>query len=627
MCGIVGIWQFDGRSADVELVDAMCDRLRHRGPDDRGAAQHGPCAMAMVRLSIIDVQGGHQPIANEAGDVVLICNGEIYNHLELRAGLEARGHQFRTHSDVEVILHLYEECGPAAFEKLNGMFAVAIHDRRRGELILARDRFGQKPLYIWQRGDRLLFSSEAKAFLTCPDFRVEPSAEAIAAYLALRYVPAPLSMFRDVIKLPPASYFRATAAGRTEQARYWSVSFDAHTTNGNGRNGSQSENVWTSLRDAVERHMMSERPVGVFLSGGIDSASIVACLHELGHRSIVTYTAGFAGFEDNELDRARMVADRFRTEHHEVLLEPEEYWDTFGEIVYYLDEPNNATPAPAIFKMARQAVQQLTVVLSGEGSDELLAGYRGMDRAQFRFAALGWLRSLSAVAPVGLPLSMSRRGRAALRWARGTDADYLQDRTHSMTSIFSEEEIAEVCVSQAVRSTQPPLTPLREYYRQRAGWDGLDLIQAGMIQWWLPDNLLALADRLTMAHSLELRCPFLDVEFARCCTHLPASGRSGYPWHRMSSKVALKQAAISRLGADFVELPKRGFVNPANQWLNSYLSHQACREMEREDSLAATLFSTEYRRDLLAGARRGNVGDQTKTWSLILLNRWADRWM
>lgn len=626
MCGIVGIWQSDGRPAEASLVDAMCDRLRHRGPDDRGAVRHGQAAMAMVRLSIIDVQGGHQPIANETDDVVLICNGEIYNHVELREGLEQRGHRFRTHSDVEVILHLYEECGVGAFEKLNGMFAVAIHDRRSGELILARDRFGQKPLYLWQRGDSFLFSSEAKAFLAVPGFQVEPSPEAVAAYLAFRYVPAPLTMFRDVSKLPPGSYCRVASNGAVEVARYWHIEFES-ASNGNGRRSDDAEDCWAALRAAVERHMMSERPVGVFLSGGIDSASIVACLHELGHRNIVTYTAGFAGYEGNELSRARLIADRFGTEHHEVVLGPEEYWDSFDEIAYFIDEPNNATPAPAIFKMARQAVQQLTVVLSGEGSDELLAGYRGMDRAHLRFTALRWLRFASSFVPVGAGLSLTRRGRTAARWIRGTDADYLQERTHSMTNVFSEDDIARLCVDSRVRTASPPVTALREYYRARPHWQGLDLIQAGMIEWWLPDNLLALADRLTMAHSLELRCPFLDTEFADCCRRLPSAGRAGYPWNRTSSKVALKRAAISRLGAEFVDLPKLGFVNPANQWLGTTLAQQARHQMSRDDSYAASLFSPEFRRELLARACQGSQTDQTKTWSLILLNRWADRWM
>src|SRR3989442_1793535 len=399
MCGIAGELSLErNRRADPDRVQAMCDVMVHRGPDDFGAVVHGEAALGMRRLAIVDVAGGHQPLSNEDGRVQVVCNGEIYNSAALRDELVARGHRFRSRSDVEVLAYLYEEEGPAAVARLEGMFAFALWDARARRLVLGRDRLGIKPLYFAVVDRRLVFGSEAKCLLA-GGLAPRIDAQALHDYLTLGYVPGPASIFVGARQVPPGHILIADPWSTGEPVRvepYWSLR--GHAARGPERTAAEwQEELLHTLRAAVESHLMSDVPLGVFLSGGLDSGSIVAFMHELGVHPIRTFTIGFEESSYSEVDLARQVATRFGTEHHELIVRPDAA-ALLPKLVHHFGEPfadSTAIPTWYVSQLARRHVK---VVLCGEGGDEILAGYETY-RAR-RFAALygrlprpigGWL--------------------------------------------------------------------------------------------------------------------------------------------------------------------------------------------------------------------------------------------
>ena len=371
MCGIYGIIQLDGTPADPNLLPQMGRVIAHRGPDDEGMHADGPCAIGMRRLSIIDLSGGHQPISSQDGQLWLVCNGEIYNFRELRRELEARGHRFKTHSDSEVVLYAYVEYGDSFVERLNGMFGFALWDGVRRRLLLGRDRLGIKPLYIASNGKRLAFASEAKALLELPgmDRALDPAA--VASYLQLGYVPAPQSMFRGIRKLPPATLL-VVENGRVEQRRYWRVP--------NEVDRSLSENEWIErvrarMEQSVRMQMVSDVPLGAFLSGGVDSSGVVAFMARASADPIKTYAIGFGGSRAdefyNELPYARRVAELFGTEHREIVVKPDVV-ALLPRLLWHMDEPVSDTAFITTYLVSEFARRDVTVILSGVGGDELV---------------------------------------------------------------------------------------------------------------------------------------------------------------------------------------------------------------------------------------------------------------
>jgi asparagine synthase (glutamine-hydrolysing) len=621
MCGIAGIIRFDGTVASATEVETMTGSLRHRGPDSRGLHIQGPFGLGMTRLAIIDVAGGQQPILNEDKTIALVCNGEIYNYPSLRSEMEQRGHHFSTHSDVEVILHLYEEYGEACFAKLNGMFGVAIADFRRQKLLLARDQFGQKPLYLWRQGAFLAFASELKALAGLPGFRRKPSCAAITAFLNFRYVPAPLTIYEDTEKLPPGSYLSAATDGECQVRRYWQIDL---SDNRSADQIDSSKDIREQFTASVSRHLMSERPLGVFLSGGLDSAAIVACMHSSGHRDIHTYTVGFEGFEDNEFGNARRVAESFHTSHEEVTLTPGDFWDSLEPVIYAADEPLADLTTIPLYHLARYASRDVTVVLSGEGSDELLGGYQGVEEHRRTFDRL---RAFRTFRPVTRQLSrlhwpdiVGRR----LRAVSGSDGDYLARNPYYITSVF-DTAFRRMHGLNGIK--EDPVVPLSDYYGSRGDWHGVNLYLGALIEWWLPDDLLHKADRMTMAHSIELRCPFLDREFSRYCAGLPLNDKVGPTPGEGSRKIALKKAFKDVLPAGIAYQTKKGFTIPVYQWLKNIFAEKARQEILRTDGFAASLFPDNIRTDLLDRAVAGEKLSQSRVWSLIVLNKWAERWL
>jgi len=623
MCGIAGFVRTDAGDADESDVWRMLEALHHRGPDGSGCTAANGIAIGMRRLSIIDVAGGQQPIFNEAGDVAIVCNGEIYNHLALRSELERSGHRFRTKSDVEVILHLYEEIGEACFSRLNGMFGVAIADFARGRLVLARDAFGQKPLYTWRSSSGWAFASELKALRALPGFPRRTSDEALVAFLQFRYVPAPMSVFEGVERLPPGTYWTLDREGGLSRRRYFQIDLSPEATG--TRTDPDGSLTRTAFVSAVERHLMSERPLGVFLSGGLDSSAVVAGMHLGGHRDIRTFTVGFEGFWDNELESGRTVARHFNTNHHEVVLDAETFWDSIQEVVRAADEPLADLTTVPLYHLARSAREQVVVVLSGEGADELLAGYPGLEDLRGAFDTHRRLRTLVPFLKPLLSLPLPGSLRRKLEVVRGSAADYLA-RTHAnMTNVFPLE-LRRSFSANGICS-RDVAAALEEYYRSRQSWDALNLYLGCLIEWWLPDDLLHKADRMTMAHSVELRCPFLDIEFARHCASLDLDAKVKAKAPEPNRKIALKKAFMPLLPEGFATRKKRGFSIPAYEWIQSVYRDRMRHEVERDDALSAELLPKAVRTAIVEQAVAGDLASQRRAWSVAILNIWADRWL
>jgi asparagine synthase (glutamine-hydrolysing) len=622
MCGIAGLFRAGNRAVNEGEVRQMVAAMVHRGPDGEGVCVCGPIGLGMRRLAIIDVEGGNQPIWNEDRTMAIVCNGEIYNYQSLRAHLEQKGHRFRTHSDVEVILHLYEDCGDDCFAQLNGMFAVAIAVFGEQKLILARDRFGQKPLYYWNGPEGLAFASELKVLAAMPAFPRDLSRDALAGFLNYRYIPAPLSVFEHARKLRPGSCLVMAENCAQQIRRYWQIQFDS-TEHRNGRHG--EEEIREQLKQSVNRHLMSERPLGVFLSGGLDSSAIVWCMQELGHRQIHTYTVGFQGYEENEFDNARRVAHQFNTNHHEVTLTADEFWESLSAAAYSLDEPMADLTAIPLYHLSKKARGELVVVLSGEGSDELLAGYPGSEEIRRFFDRLDKWGRLRPLATMLLHWNWPHGLSEKLKTIAGSHADYLARYPTSMGFIFDDEFRRRECASLA--DCHDTVAPLEEFFASRQDWNGFDLRLAAMIEWWLPDDLLHKADRMTMAHSLELRCPFLDADFARYCASLSLDEKALPSTGEAHRKVALKRAFSELLPEGIAYQTKKGFPIPVYAWLAGPYQKAASAELSRPEALGCSLFSRETRSELMRRAIAGDLISQRRVWSVIVLNKWGDCWL
>jgi asparagine synthase (glutamine-hydrolysing) len=601
----------------------MCDRLRHRGPDGEGYYCASGVALGHRRLSIIDVNGGSQPMGNEDGSIQVVFNGEIYNFLELRRDLVEKGHRFLTRSDTEVLVHLYEEVGERLPEYLNGMFAFAIWDSRRKELFLARDRFGKKPLYYANAvaGTRFCFASELKALTMIPGFRADVNPRSVADFLALSYVPDPDTIYKDVFKLPPAHTLTVTESG-LRLRRYWQPSFDVDPN----RNFDEAvEEIRALAADAVERRMISDVPLGAFLSGGVDSSAVVAFMAQRAPERVKTFSIGFTNRQFDELHYARLVADRYRTDHHEkaVSLSIHEMLDT---LVEQFDEPFGDSSAIPTLYLARMTRQYVTVALSGDGADELFAGYRryfyGVLEARVRQRFPAWFRR--SVFQFGgryypkfdyLP-RMFRAKTLLGNLARETGDAYFT----SMTA-FRDEDLTAVLGPDLSRELAS--YSLRASYRERfeavRHLPPLQQMQAVDLQTYLPGDILVKADRATMAYSLESRSPWLDYRLGELAGRLP----SAFMLHGRSGKHIFKQAVGPFVPDDIITRSKMGFSVPLAEWFRNTLKpvfqeHVLRNGMEQYIKLA------EARR-LWMEHQTGIHDHSRKMWNLLMLGCWVTR--
>lgn len=602
MCGIAGIVRFDGKPADDFLLRTMTDRLTHRGPDDEGLWFSGPVGLGHRRLSIIDIASSAQPMAGPDDRLHLCFNGEILNYRRLREGLSYR---FRTDGDTETLLAAHVVHGLGATELLDGQFAYALHDSATGELTLVRDRLGILPLYYHLDANRIVFASEIKALLPALETGPEIDTASLDGYLSQRAVPAPYTLFAGVRKLPPGHRLRVVE-GRARLERYWSIP-DGTRTEVTGPEAVAE--VDAALRRAVEAATVADVPVGAYLSGGVDSSLIVALVNELrGGSGVDTFAAGFGDPRYDELPFARRVSELIGTRHHEIVLSPGDFTDLWPRLTWHRDAPISEASDFAVFRLAELARRHVTVVLSGEGSDELFGGY-----PKYRVAP-----KLAPVAKVPAPLRVpvveavqrrlppaAARARIALRTLSGATEE---DRNQSWFAPFTSSERAEL----VGRWTAHP--------RTRTSRDG-DLVRrmlAADCASWLPDNLLERGDRMSMAASLELRPPFLDHRLVELAFSLPSDVKV----RRGTTKWVVKEVARRHLPAEIVDRPKVGFRVPMDAWFRGGLEAMAWDLLTARDSLASALFDRPAVQRLLHRHRTGVANEEARIWPLLSLEVW-----
>jgi asparagine synthase (glutamine-hydrolysing) len=619
MCGICGVVCSEpGAAPDLEVVARMNRRLAHRGPDSDGIFHEGGAALAASRLSIIDLDGGDQPIANEDGSVVVVQNGEIYNYRELRDDLERRGHRFATASDTEVLVHLYEEHGDGFAKLLRGMFAVAIWDAREGRLLLARDRFGIKPLYYGVAGGVLSFASELKAMLEQPGFSREIDPRALAAYLAFNSIPAPLTIFSDARKLP-AGTLLSWQAGELGETRYARPQPPSAERTRRGPAGQLAAELRETLRDSVRAHLVADVPVGVLLSGGVDSAGITALAAAEQGEAVKTFSVGFEESSFDELDRARLVAQRYGTDHHEIVLRPDAV-DLLPKLVEAFDEPFGDSSALPTYLVSELAAGEVKVALSGEGGDELFGGYYTYV-ADLLAPRLGRLATLAAPLVEALPSSDSKVSfdYKAKRFVRAARLAPLE-RHHAWKEIFPPESRA--LLLGGGDTGWDPVDLYRDRYAETEGAEPLARLQDVDLGIYLVDDLLVKTDRSSMAHSLELRVPFLDQRVAELALGLatPLKVRG------LAKKRLLRQALAPLLPDQILRSPKQGFSIPVAAWLRGPLQRFA-REVLSPATLARQgCLDPPTVTSLIDRHCSGREDLSRQLWGLMAFTLWFDRY-
>ena len=624
MCGIVGYVNLNGEPLDPEekLIGPMCHTIAHRGPDDEGTMIMGPAALGMTRLSIIDIKTGKQPIGNEDGSVWIVFNGEIYNFQELQERLVAHGHTLATKSDTETIVHLYEEYGVDCLRFLEGMFAFAIWDNQRQRLFIARDRMGEKPLHWAVFDGQFIFSSEIKGILAHPLSRRELEPVALQKYLALEYVPAPNSIFKGIEKLLPAHYL-VVEQGQVKTHSYWQADGCAEEIS----EDQASEKLVSLLRESTRLRLISDVPLGVFLSGGVDSSSIAALATRERSEPLKTFSIGFADPSFDESEHARVVAAHLGTDHHIARFDPSNALETMEELWQVLDEPlADASLIPTYFlsKMARQVV---TVALAGEGGDELFGGYPTYQAHRlaglWRMLPSGLRRGLLEPAIMSLPVSLSNLSfdYKAKRFVSAIEEPPVSRHLRWMGSIPLTEHTRLIQPEMIALAGDEQLYPGLACTSQPDSNGGHDLISTIMkvdMTTYLPDDLLVKSDRASMAASLEVRLPFLAYPLVEFATRLPSS----FKLKRMTTKYLLKKAMTPYLPHRTLYRPKKGFGIPVAKWLRGEFSGLV-KELLGEDFIRRQqIFIWPYIRQLLREHSEGRRDRRKELWTLLMFQWW-----
>ncbi len=616
MCGICGVYQLNAEAIKPGTLSEMCGVLKHRGPDDEGFYFGPQIGLGHRRLSIIDLDSGHQPLTNEDESIWIVFNGEIYNHLELREDLEKKGHRFRTRSDTEVIVHLYEEYGAELLDKLRGMFAFALWDEKQRGLLLARDRLGQKPLYYSQQGNTFIFASEIKSILQHPLVQPEENLSAIYDFLNYQYVPSPQTAFAGIYKLPPASYLLYKGAEKKIE-RYWRLSFEQKL------HLSEEEycrRLRELMEEAVKIRLMSDVPLGAFLSGGLDSSAVVGLMSKLTSRPVKTFSIGFAEMEYNELEYARAVAEHFQTEHREFMVHPKAL-EALPKLIWHYNEPfadPSALPTYYVSKVSRQFV---TVALCGDAGDENFAGYNRymMHKQSLMYQKIPvflrekFLAELTASWARALPDRQFFRRLNNLVKRLSMPTDVLHAEQMSIFSPQAKQELYSRKLSGAGDDKY-----FAELFNHTNGWDELDRVLWVDINSYLPDDLLIKVDVASMANSLEVRSPFLDhkvVEFA-------ASIPSKFKVRGCKLKYILERAFAPMLPEAVLGRKKMGFSVPLESWFRGELKDYIHEILLDESSLKRGYFKPGAVEKLLAEHCGKKFDHSFKLWNLLMLELW-----
>ena len=621
MCGIAGIVGTDGLGPDTPVrVAGMMQQIRHRGPDGSGTWQALHCALGDRRLAILDLSGGGQPIQNESGNLCVVANGEIYDFLELREGLAKKGHRFRTAGDSETVVHLYEEHGDGFVEYITGMFAIGLWDAGRRRLVLARDRLGVKPLYWHFDGKRLVFASELKGILAAGvDQPIDETA--LHDYLAYGFIPAPKTIFRNVHKLP-AGHLLVFEDGRVVVRRYWDLIYRGVTSDSAEACG---EMLWESLRAATRRRMIAEVPVGAFLSGGLDSSSVTACMAELSRGPVTALTCGFDDAAHDETEAATTIATRLACRH---IIEPihADAAAIVDRLAWHFDEPFADSSAIPTYYISRAAKRHATVILSGDGGDEVLAGYRRY-RFDVREQAVrrmipGAVRrtvfgSLGRFYPEGTRLPRVLRARATLR---NIACDGATGHGLSIATMSSEEasQLLHPDIRRAM-ADYDPLDHVRRYYEQCDAPDHLSKCQHVDIKLGLADGILTKVDRASMALGVEVRSPMLDYRFVETAWTIPPGQRI----RRNHGKHPLRLAAARRIGTEAAGRVKHGFEVPMARWFRGGLGEMFRDRLCRGASHIAPWVQHDEIKAAIEAHESGSRDQAATLWKLLMLDAWA----
>ncbi len=623
MCGIVGIYYRDeARAVRTHDLQAMCDLIRHRGPDDHGVFVDGNVGMGMRRLAIIDLDGGVQPMSSPDGRITVVFNGEIYNHADLRAELRSEGFSFRTRSDTEVLVHGYRAWGNELPERLNGMFAFSIWDSHRRRLLIARDRVGIKPLYIVENDEFVIWSSEIKAFRALSDVQFRMDERVLLDYLRYGYVPGPHTLLRGVQKFPPAT-LRTFGQAQDVCRQYWTVSLESHTMAG--------EDLFEELRflvdDSVQRRLMSDVPLGAFLSGGIDSSAIVATMRRVGTNQISTYSIGF-GEDDrfhDETDKAERVAATFGTRHHKILAEPR-IADMMAPLAWYLDEPLSDTSFIVTYLVSKLASDSVKVILSGVGGDELFGGYRRYLGCRFHriydYLPKSIHRGLIRPVVDMLPVDRGSRVKSLFRYARGfLEAAGLPEglRYDRYVAVLAEPPNGLLAPDLQQLYRNDASVHVARLYDDAPTNDSLKRMAYADLHTSLVDSLLLFTDKMSMAVSLEARVPLLDhrlVELGlRIPDHMRIRGIRGLKW-------AFRQAMRDRLGTDVINQRKQGFGTPISRWFRTELKTLLYDLLSAETLHRRGYFRWEGVRKLLDDHMAQRADNSEALMTLLMLELW-----
>jgi len=631
MCGICGLATATPSAIPASLLEAMCRTLIHRGPDDQGIHIGRSKALGARRLSIVDVAGGHQPLSNEDGTIWAAHNGEVYNFPELRDELIAKGHAFTTRTDTETIVHSYEEWGEEFIHRLRGMFAFALADERNDELLLVRDRLGIKPLYYTILPDHtLLFGSELKAVLADPRATRELDPRALDIYLTLEYIPAPLTIFRNIHKLPAASYL-VYKRGRVEVRKYWDIYPCPDTSASIGRKDLPGvlDEIYTLLKESVKLRLVSDVPLGAFLSGGIDSSAVVGLMRELGASPLRTFSIGFEDASYNELEYARRIAARFETQHEELIIQPKAL-DLTRKLVRHLDEPLgdfSIFPTYLVSEMARNRVK---VALSGDGGDEVFGGYEHYQaqRIASRKPVEAWGRGLSVFLN-RLPPGAKKKGiwNKSQRFLKGLD-EPRQNRHFRWMSFLARRDKSALYTADfqdrlgGLREVFE-VDPFREIYEKLPGFDAVNGELYLDLRTYLADDIMVKVDRMSMAASLEAREPLLDHKLVELAFRLPGSVKL----HGLTTKWIFKKTMERLLPKDNIYRRKEGFSIPIKHWLRSELKGLLLDHLSEARVKDGGLFRYEFVKGMIDAHLAGRKNYSHQLWALLVFEVWKENYL
>ena len=628
MCGIAGWASLENKPSQDSgeaVLHAMCERMKHRGPDSEGLWTDESVALGMRRLSIIDLHTGEQPVYSEDKSIVVVMNGELYNFREVRSDLEKRGHKFETQTDTEILPHLYEEYGEAMLEHINGMFAFALWDKRKRKLLIARDRFGEKPLYYGVFDGKLIFASEPKVLLANPAVKVEINTDALRQYLSFDYVPAPHSIYKGISKLP-AAHFLTVEKSEIKTRRYWNLTWEKKKTKSLE---SSAEELRELLADAVRMRLVSDVPLGILLSGGVDSSAVAAFATQFSTEKVKTFSIGFEEDSFDESKFARQVATHLNTEHYEEKLSVEKAADLISEIGTWLDEPLSDGSLIPTLLLSRFVRKHVTVALGGDGGDEIFAGYPMYyaHKVANIYGKVPRVLRNGLIEPIVNNLPVSNRNMSfdykAKRFVAASKYD-LVTRHHSFFGSFSIDEQQSLLNREVLAATSNDIYKgAKELLKICDATNEIEQMQFLDINYYMAEDILTKVDRASMAVSLEVRAPFLDPRIAQFAASIPLE----YKLKGSKGKYILKKAVEPLLPKNILHRPKKGFGIPIAEWLKGRLN-PLMHDLLAPDKLKNQgLFDEKFVQKLIKEHETNVASHHKQLWTLLVFQLWFDNFL